>query len=86
MNEISHDTAINLISDLIKKGLRLKHIYVDTVGPKEKYYEKLYKIFAHENIDFTVSEKADSKYKVVSAASICAKVTRDLVIKNIVDN
>ena len=34
---MSHDTAIALIDSLLARNIRLKHVYVDTVGPKEKY-------------------------------------------------
>ncbi len=37
LNEVSHDSAINLIYKLLDQGLKLKKIYVDTVGPKDKY-------------------------------------------------
>lgn len=50
---------------------------MDTVGNPERYQAKLTKVF-NNRIEFTVAKKADSLYKVVSAASICAKVTRDV--------
>ena len=77
---MSHDTAINLIQKSLKNGVKLKEVYLDTVGPAEKYQAKLEKIFP--NLKIKVSNKADSLYKIVSVASICAKVIRDHAIKN----
>jgi ribonuclease H2 subunit A len=75
LNAMAHDTTISLIRSVLHQGVNLSHVYVDTVGPPEKYQDKLSKIFS--GIEFTVCKKADSIYPIVSAASICAKVTRD---------
>ena len=37
LNAMSHDTAINLVKDAINKGVDVSEVYVDTVGPPEKY-------------------------------------------------
>lgn len=75
LNEVSMNSAIGLIRACIENGVNIAQIYVDTVGPPEKYQSYLLSIFPQYKI--TVAKKADSTYPIVSAASICAKVTRD---------
>mgnify|MGYP000138007951 FL=1 len=48
------------------------------MGVADKYQDKLQKIFP--GIKITVAPKADAKFPVVSAASICAKVMRHLIL------
>jgi ribonuclease H2 subunit A len=59
-------------------------IYVDTVGDPKWYQQRLERLFGHQAKTIVVCPKADSIYKVVGAASICAKVTRDRLTRELV--
>lgn len=54
-------------------------MYVDALGPTKAWEENLSRQFP--GINFTVTAKADSKFKIVGAASVAAKVTRDAWIE-----
>ncbi|KAJ1740915.1 hypothetical protein LPJ78_003749 [Coemansia sp. RSA 989] len=75
LNALAHDATIQLIRDVLEKGIRVTKVFIDTVGPPQSYQKKLQELFP--GIDIVVAKKADSLYPIVSAASICAKVTRD---------
>ncbi|KAK7068987.1 Ribonuclease H2 subunit A [Halocaridina rubra] len=80
LNEISHNSAISLIKRAIAAGIQVSEVYLDTVGPPEKYEAKLQDIFP--TLKVTVAKKADALYPCVSGASICAKVARDRALSS----
>jgi ribonuclease H2 subunit A len=79
LNAQAMDATIALIEGVLKRGVNVKEIYIDTVGNPATYQKKLERIFPTAKI--TVAKKADSLYPCVSAASVCAKVTRDAALE-----
>ncbi|KAH0551705.1 hypothetical protein GP486_007077 [Trichoglossum hirsutum] len=79
LNQQAMDATIELIKDVFARGVNVKEIYIDTIGPPQTYQAKLSRIFPTTTI--TVAKKADSLYPCVSAASVCAKVTRDAALE-----
>lgn len=88
LNNQAHQTTIDLITRILQllEGYNPTEVYIDTVGPPVSYQEKLQKIFP--SLKVTVSKKADSIYPIVSAASVVAKVTRDIALAkyNVLEN
>lgn len=76
LNAQAMDATIELIRGVLDKGVNVTEIYVDTIGKPSVYQKKLQLIFPTINI--TVEKKADSLFPCVSAASVVAKVTRDV--------
>ncbi|KKZ59193.1 ribonuclease H2 subunit A [[Emmonsia] crescens] len=80
LNAQAMDATIELIRCIVEeRGINVKEVYIDTIGKPETYQRKLERIFPALKI--TVAKKADSLYPSVSAASVCAKVTRDVALE-----
>ncbi|KAJ2829297.1 hypothetical protein GGI24_002173 [Coemansia furcata] len=80
LNSLAHDATIQLIRDTLARGISLRRVFIDTVGPPLTYQKRLMELFP--GVEITVAKKADSLYPIVSAASVCAKVTRDAHLSN----
>lgn len=76
LNAQAMDATIELIRGVIDSGVNVREVYVDTIGMPAVYQKKLERIFP--TIKITVEKKADSLYPCVSAASVVAKVSRDV--------
>ena len=83
LNQISHESAKRLIKMAQEKKANIREVFVDTVGPPDKYKSMLDTFLNDKTISVTVKAKADALYECVSAASICAKVTRDHLIEKL---
>ncbi|KAM7220838.1 putative ribonuclease h2 subunit A [Rhypophila decipiens] len=81
LNAQAMDATIALIKGVYARGVNIKEIYVDTIGQPAAYQKKLERVFPTAKI--TVAKKADSLYPCVSAASVCAKVTRDAALETL---
>ncbi|KAI1405514.1 ribonuclease H-like domain-containing protein [Hypoxylon fuscum] len=81
LNAQAFDATVDLIQGVFARGVNVQEVYVDTVGPPASYQAKLARVFPNAKI--TVAKKADSLYPCVSAASVCAKVTRDAALETL---
>ena len=79
LNAQAMDATIALIQQVLDAGINVKEVYIDTIGKEEIYQRKLERVFP--TLTITVAKKADSLYPSVSAASVCAKVTRDAALE-----
>ncbi|KAI8149566.1 ribonuclease H-like domain-containing protein [Fennellomyces sp. T-0311] len=80
LNEMAHNATMQLIQNVLQSSINVTEIFVDPVGPSQSYKAKLSRYFP--GIEITVEPHADALYPSVSAASICAKVTRDQVLQH----
>ncbi|CZS88597.1 probable 35 kDa ribonuclease H [Rhynchosporium agropyri] len=79
LNAQAMDATIALIKGVYERGVNVKEIFIDTIGHPATYQKRLERVFPTAKV--VVAKKADSLYPCVSAASVCAKVTRDAALE-----
>ncbi|CRG83228.1 hypothetical protein PISL3812_00579 [Talaromyces islandicus] len=80
LNAQAMDATIEIIRGVVEqRRINVKEVYIDTIGNPATYQHKLERIFP--TLKITVAKKADSLYPCVSAASVVAKVTRDIALE-----
>ncbi|KAL4786687.1 ribonuclease H-like domain-containing protein [Aspergillus varians] len=80
LNAQAMDATIELIRGIVEeRKMNVREVYIDTVGNPASYQKKLEMVFP--SLRITVAKKADSLYPCVSAASVVAKVTRDVALE-----
>ncbi|WEW61836.1 ribonuclease H2 subunit A [Emydomyces testavorans] len=80
LNAQAMDATVEIIRGIVEeRGVDVKEVYIDTIGNPQTYQKKLERIFP--SLKITVAKKADALFPCVSAASVCAKVTRDAALE-----
>ena len=77
LNELEAGEVAYSIRRLMQLGFEIQRVYIDAVGPTEKFRERVAHKAGIEPGKLVVEAKADAKHLVVGAASIVAKVVRD---------
>jgi len=80
LNETSYAATISLVKDALSSGMFIEGLFVDTVGEPDAYQMRLKRIFP-KIPRIVVQSEAESRFAVVAAASIIAKVTRDKALR-----
>ncbi|ADM11202.1 ribonuclease HII [Encephalitozoon intestinalis ATCC 50506] len=83
LNEISLISVLKILEEIKAKCKKVDTVYVDALGDCEKYKARLEEAYPYK---FVIEEKADSKFQIVSGASIVAKVQRDILISQFGSN
>lgn len=80
LNAQAMDATVEIIRGVVEeRGIDVREVYIDTIGNPTTYQQKLERLFP--SLKITVAKKADSLYPCVSAASVAAKVTRDVALE-----
>ncbi|KAM0672593.1 hypothetical protein OCOL_000324 [Ordospora colligata] len=83
LNEISFDSIVKILDEIKKRCKTVNTVYIDALGDCKECADKLGKLYPY---NFVIKEKADATFKVVSGASIIAKVKRDLMMLEFGEN
>lgn len=79
LNAQAMDATVQIIRGIVEdQKVDIREAYIDTIGNPLTYQQKLERIFP--SLKITVAKKADALYPCVSAASVAAKVTRDVAL------
>lgn len=85
LNALSYRSSSKLLRQVLMKGYKVKRILLDQLGPPALHIKMMKEqcgSLLSDDIDIRSESKADDKYPVVSAASIVAKVSRDLQLNS----